>query len=381
MFGKIALEECWTIQEELANNDPGKFVAAGTGSRLTNELLDIHDMRLKQMDENNVDFMVLSFNAPGCQGIADKAKAEAQATLANDRMEAEVMKAPNRFAAFAALSMHDPAQAAAEFRRCMTEKKGFVGVLLNDYQSCGEDGNGMLYYDQPEYDIFWQVANDLEAPVYMHPRPSNKLIHKLMWDGRPWLDFSALGYADRLNMHILGIVTNGILDRFPKVKLIFGHMGEHIPYDIYRIDHKLDRGRFPNMPMRKDKLVRDYFGEQLFITTSGHFSTPALMCAMGEVGVQSIMFSIDYPFESIPNACAWWDEHVAASVNQHDYTNMGRNNVLKIIPRLTQEPHNLKAMTPRECRVGRLAADEGEVCYGLYNKSWNKREVKVVPYN
>jgi 2,3-dihydroxybenzoate decarboxylase len=57
------------------------------------------------------------------------------------------------------------------------------------------------------------------------------------------------------------------------------------------------------MPMRKDKLVRDYFGEQLFITTSGHFSTPALMCAMGEVGVQSIMFSIDYPFESIPNAC------------------------------------------------------------------------------
>lgn len=78
---------------------------------------------------------------------------------------------------------------------------------------------------------------------------------------------------------------------------------------------------------------------------------------------------------------AWWDEHVAASVNQHDYTNMGRNNVLKIIPRLTQEPHNLKAMTPQECRVGRLAADEGEVCYGLYNKSWNKREVKVVPYN
>lgn len=151
--------------------------------------------------------------------------------------------------------------------------------------------------------------------------------------------------------------------------------------------------------MRKDKLVRDYFGEQLFITTSGHFSTPALMCAMGEVGVQSIMFSIDYPFESIPNACgmftlfakchemtssdnlqiAWWDEHVSASVNQHDYTNMGRNNVLKIIPRLTEEPHNLKTMTPKECRVGRLAADEGEVCYGLYNKSWNKREIKVVP--
>jgi len=79
------------------------------------------------------------------------------------------------------------------------------------------------------------------------------------------------------------------------------------PYDLYRIDHKLDRGRFPNMPMRKDKLVRDYFGEQLFITTSGHFSTSALLFAIGEVGASSIMFSIDYPFESIPNACGTLD--------------------------------------------------------------------------
>ena len=74
---------------------------------------------------------------------------------------------------------------------------------------------------------------------------------------------------------------------------------------------------------------------------------------------------------------AWWDEHVAMSVNQHDYVDMGRNNVLKVLPRLTQEPHNLKPMTPFECGVGGLA--RGENCYGLYNKSWDKREVKVVP--
>jgi 2,3-dihydroxybenzoate decarboxylase len=74
---------------------------------------------------------------------------------------------------------------------------------------------------------------------------------------------------------------------------------------------------------------------------------------------------------------AWWDEHVSEAINQHDYTNMGRNNVLKVIPKLTQEPHNLKVMTPLECRVGGIS--KGEVCYGLYNKSWNKREVKIVP--
>jgi 2,3-dihydroxybenzoate decarboxylase len=124
--------------------------------------------------------------------------------------------------------MHDPKQAAEELTRCMTKKKGFVGVLLNDFQSSGADGNTMLFFDQPEYDPFWKAANDFKAPVYLHPRISSSLIHDQMWKGRPWLDFSALGYADRLNMHILGIITNGVLDRFPDVKLIFGHMGEHM---------------------------------------------------------------------------------------------------------------------------------------------------------
>jgi 2,3-dihydroxybenzoate decarboxylase len=138
------------------------------------------------------------------------------------------MKNPTRFAAFAAVSMHDPAQAAQELKRCMTEKKGFVGVLLNDFQSSGPDGNKMLFFDQPEYDPFWRACNDLEAPVYLHPRLPTPLIQEQMWRGREWLNFSALGYADRLNMHILGIITNGVLDRFPKVKLMFGHMGEHM---------------------------------------------------------------------------------------------------------------------------------------------------------
>jgi len=226
MLGKIALEECWTIPEALENNDPGKFVAAGSGDRLTRELLDIHDSRLRQMDENGVEFMVLSLVSAGAQGIADPEKAEA--TLANDRLEQEVMKNPTRFAAFAAVSMHDPQQAAEKLAYCMTKRNGFVGVLLNDFQSSGPEGNTMLFFDQPEYDVFWKTCNDLKAPVYLHPRIPTKLIQEQMWDGRPWLNFSALGYADRLNMHILGIITNGVLDRFPDVKLIFGHMGEHM---------------------------------------------------------------------------------------------------------------------------------------------------------
>jgi 2,3-dihydroxybenzoate decarboxylase len=131
------------------------------------------------------------------------------------------------------------------------------------------------------------------------------------------------------------------------------------------------------MPMRKDRLVRDYFGSQVFITTSGHFSTPALICAMTEIGARSICFSIDYPFESIPNGSVWWDEHVAPVVNGRDFVDMGRNNALKIFPRLKEGLHGLNDMTPTECEVGGLRSGEGEVTYGMYNKDYNRRGRKV----
>jgi len=126
--------------------------------------------------------------------------------------------------------------------------------------------------------------------------------------------------------------------------------------------------------MAKDKLVRDYFGTQLFITTSGHFSTPALMCALQEIGARSIMFSIDYPFESIPNGCVWYDDHVP--LNGHDLVDIGRNNALNVFTKLGTGPHGIKPMSPRECRVGGLGlrdGDEAEVEYGLYNRDWSRR--------
>ena len=372
MLGKIALEECWTIPENTGKNDPMKLAPKGViGDDLVANLEDLHGTRLRQMDENGVELMVLSLLAAGAQGISDPSAAEKLASQANDRLGEEVMKNPQRFAAFAALSMHDPKQAGQELRRCMTEKKGFVGALLNDFQSSGEDGNTMLFYDHQRYDEFWAVAEQLEAPVYIHPRSPSPLINEQMWKDRPWLAYSALGYANRVNMHVLGIITAGVLDRFPKLKLVIGHMGEHIPYDLYRIDHKINRNRFPTMGMRKDKLIRDYFGDQVFITTSGHFSTPALICAMTEIGADSIMFSIDYPFESIPNGSTWFDEHVP--INNLDTVKIGRNNCLKLLPRLTKEPHGLRVKTAAECEVGGL---RNEPEYGLYNKHWSKRLVK-----
>lgn len=374
MRGKIALEECFTIPEALQTFNPLTLAPKGViGGDLINNLLDIHGTRLQQMDENGVDMMILSLVSPGPQGVSQPSVAEELARVANDKVSEEVMKNPSRFAALISVSMHDPEQAAKELRRCFTEKKGFVGVMLNDFQSAGEDGNTMLFFDQARYDPFWAAAEDLDCPVYVHPRSATPLIHEQMWAERPWLAYSALGYANRVNMHVLGIITSGVLDRFPKVKLLCGHMGEHIPYDMWRIDHKLNRARFPNMGMRKDKLVRDYFGTQVFITTSGHFSTGSLLCAMQEVGVDACMFSIDYPFESIPNGSVWWDDYVSKAVHARDLVKMGRNNCLQVYSRLQREPHSLQLKTPTECGVGGLDVKDGEVEYGKYNKDWSRR--------
>lgn len=381
MLNKIALEEAWNIPDAgaLGGFQPGSLAPKGViGGDLGENLLDVHGTRLRQMDENGVEFMVLSLVSMGPQGVPNKEGAEKLARIANDKLSEEVMKNPSRFAGLVSLSMHDPVQASEELRRCWNELKGFVGVMLNDFQSAGADGNTMLYYDDPVYDAFWQTAEELNAPVYVHPRSATAEITEKMWKGREHLAFSALGYANRVNMHLLGIITSGVLDRFPKLKLLVGHMGEHIPYDLYRIDHKLNRARFPNMRMRKDKLVRDYFGTQVFITSSGHFSTPALLCAIAEIGVDACMFSIDYPFESIPNGCVWFDEHVENTVNARDLIKIGRNNALRVYERLREGkgPHGLKDKTPTECQVGGLKTQDGEVEFGLYNKDWSRRLTK-----
>lgn len=234
MLGKIALEEAWAIPENFEAYDVSALAPKGViGGDLVANLLDVHGTRLEQMDANGVDMMVLSLSSPGPQGESDPAAAARLASLANDRLAAEVGRNPGRFAGLASVSMHDPAQAAEEMRRCFGpdgahKGKGFVGVMLNDFQSAGADGNTMLFFDQPEYDPFWAAAEELEAPVYLHPRQATPQIRDLMWKGRPWLEFSALGYAHRVGMHVLGIVTAGVLDRFPGLKIVIGHMGEHM---------------------------------------------------------------------------------------------------------------------------------------------------------
>jgi len=225
-------------------------------------------------------------------------------------------------------------------------------VLLNDFQSSGPDGNTALFYDNPSYDTFWAAVEQLDVPVYIHPRMPSKSIYEQLYRDRNCLVAAAWGFANQLSIHILGIATSGVFDRFPGVQLVFGHMGEHIPFDLWRLDHKLDRDRFPAMRMAKNKTIRDYFATNMHITTSGNFSTRSLQGAITELSASRIMFAIDYPYEDgLMEGSTWFDN---VPLSQPDMISIGRENALRLL-KLDRAPHNMKpGLNLKELEIGGL---------------------------
>ncbi|KAJ3813427.1 amidohydrolase 2 [Lentinula lateritia] len=253
--------------------------------------------------------MVLSCASPCIQGISDPTVANAMAINVNNQLAAQISNNTLRFGAFAALSMHNASEAAAELKRTVQEL-GFLGGLVNDYQQSGEN-NGehsilpdtLIYYDQPDFDIFWQMVTELDVPVYFHPRTNVEPISTLLYGHAPWLLGPGQEFAVTLSNHILGLCTNGVFDRFPDLKIIVGHLGERIPSDLVRIDTQLLRQVPLGMPMLRN--VSTYFHTNLYETTSGNFATTLLQFHIQEIGLDRILFSIDYPFVDIPSGATW----------------------------------------------------------------------------
>lgn len=221
--------------------------------------------------------------------------------------------------------MHDPKEAAEELRRCVT-KYGFKGALVNDTQRAGSDGDDMIFYDGPEWDVFWSTVTELDVPFYLHPRNPTGSIHEKLWAKRKWLIGPPLSFAQGVSLHALGMVTNGVFDRHPKLQIVLGHLGEHIPFDMWRINHWFEDVKKP-LGLDCKLTIREYFARNLWITTSGHFSTSTLQFCLTEVGADRILFSIDYPFESFSDACTWYD---ALAINDVDKRKIAKDNAKKL---------------------------------------------------
>jgi 2,3-dihydroxybenzoate decarboxylase len=320
MQGKIALEEHFAIDATLGDS---KVFGAQVWDRLGPRLIDIQDMRLAEMDKHGVEMMILSLNAPAVQAIHDVKRAIAVAREANDVLADHVRKRPTRFAAFAALPMQDPEAAIAELKRCVKEL-GFVGALVNGFSQAGAPDTA-LYYDLPQYRPFWRACDQLGVPFYLHPR--NPLPNDIRaYDGHNWLLGPNWAFHAETAVHALRLIGSGLFDECPNLQIVLGHLGEGIPVYIWRID-----GRNGWMKERHRYAAKHgvghYFRKHFHLTTSGNFSTPALLNAVSEMGADRVMFSVDWPFESVEEGCVWFDR---AEIGATERAKIGRDNAIKL---------------------------------------------------
>lgn len=281
----IAIEEHYW-DKELAN-------AASRVERnphVTDRLYDLGEVRIREMDEAGVDVQVLSHGAPSAQMLTGS-EAPALVTRVNDRLAAFCASKPDRFAAFGALPTVDPVASANELERTVT-KHGFKGAMIHGL------ANGQFLDDKKFWPIF-ERAEKLDVPIYLHPSIPHPAVMQAYYEDYvkdfPMVIRAAWGFTVETATQAIRMVLSGVFDKYPNLKIIIGHLGETLPFLIWRIDQSLSRpGGTRQMSFR------DVFSSHFYITTSGNFSNPALLCCVQELGIDRIMFAIDWPFVANP---------------------------------------------------------------------------------
>lgn len=310
----VALEEHYW-DRDLVAHFPGR-----EGKRLSQveeRLQDITNLRIKEMDEAGIDVQVLSHGAPGTQ----KMEAEPAVRLSrqtNDRLADIVKSNPKRFAAFGILPTPDPKAAAEELERTVT-KLGFKGAMVHGLT------NGLFIDDKRFWPIFERAAA-LEVPIYLHPSfPHPAVIEAYYKDylGKfPELVGPALGFTVEAATQGVRMVLSGLFEAYPKLNMILGHLGEGLPFLLGRIDETLSR------PGNPGGSFRERFCEHFYLTTSGNFSTNALVCSMMEMGVDRIMFSVDWPFAPNKMGTDWLE---AVPISHDDKVKIFGGNARRVL--------------------------------------------------
>jgi 2,3-dihydroxybenzoate decarboxylase len=287
----IALEEHYLDPEVRSHFAP---VDQTRGASVLKRLEDLADVRIAAMDESGIDIHVLSHGAPAVQKM-DAETSVRMASVANDRLFQSIQVRPDRFAGFATIPTPAPVAAADELERAVT-KLGFKGAMVHGLTN-GE------FLDRKSFWPIFERAQALDVPIYLHPSQPHPEVTKIYYgdyvEEWPWIIRAGWGYTVETATQAIRMVLSGVFDAYPRLKVIIGHMGEGIPFHLWRISQALSREGAAT------KTFRDYFSKHFFITTSGFFSTPALLCCAMELGIDRIMFSVDYPFIDNLSATRW----------------------------------------------------------------------------
>lgn len=295
----IAIEEHYW-DRELTKHYTG--LEAGRGGAMDERLYDLGALRLKEMDEAGIDVQVLSHGAPSTQKLPLQLAAQL-ATQVNDRLAQACAANPKRFAAFAALPTAEPKAAADELERTVV-KLGFKGAMIHGLS------NGEFLDHQKFWPIF-ERAEKLDVPIYFHPALPDPRVTEAYYQDYvkdfPLVVRPAWGFTVETATQAIRLVLSGVFDKYPKLKIILGHLGETLPFLMWRIDSALKR------PGQKPVSFRDVFCNNFYITTSGFFSDPALLCCVMEMGVDHILFAIDWPFVADNRPAVEWMSQVPLS--------------------------------------------------------------------
>ncbi len=315
-YRRIATEEAWAPRELLdlfrreieakTLDDPGFYSlwgffsgASPRAQDLARRVQDLDGERLVDMDASGIAMQILSLTSPGVQ-IFEPAEATALATRFNDELAEGIARHPTRYTGLAAIAPQEPQKAAAELERGV-KQLGLKGAILNSHTR-GE------YLDDPKFWDIFAAAEALDVPVYLHPNtPSKAMIEPFLPRG---LDGAVFGFAVETGLHALRLVVAGVFDRFPKLQVVLGHLGEALPYWFSRLDYMhgimTRTGRYPGAQPLKHP-ASHYLKNNFHYTTSGMGWTPAIMFVHGVVGPDRLFYAMDYPYQFLPDEVAEQD--------------------------------------------------------------------------
>ncbi|MDP3342208.1 amidohydrolase family protein [Frigidibacter sp.] len=291
---KIALEEHFMHPDFIGYfNRTAINISPDLFGKALESLQDFGERRLEAMDQIGVRTAVLSLAGPGVQAERETATACRLASQVNDYLAEKMSAQPGRYGGFAHLPMQDPAAAADELERCIRQL-GMQGAMINGQT------NG-TYLDDDRYAPFWERVSDLGAAIYIHP--NNPADMGYMYHNHPELFGPVWSWTVETATHALRLLFSGTFDRYPGAKLILGHMGETLPFLLWRLDSRWEisnRGT-----MRLAHPPSHYFRTNIWMTTSGVCADAPLRCALDSVGAGRVMFAVDYPFERPAEAGEW----------------------------------------------------------------------------
>lgn len=339
-YKRIATEEAWIMKEMLDRylrfvedgslQDPSfeslwRHYGGGRSERVTqvlNKLLDLGEGRIADMDASGIDVQLLMHTAPGVQ-VFDAATGARLAAESNDFMVEAIRKYPDRYAGLALITPQDPKAAAKELERGV-KKLGLKGAVINSHT------RGEFLNDKKFWEIF-EAAEALDVPVYVHPSgPPPQMAKPFIERG---LDGAIYGFAVECGLHLLTIITSGVFDRFPKLQVVFGHLGEGMPFWIPRLDFmhraQVNSKRYEALQPLK-RTVSEYLRENVYITTSGMCWEPAVMFCRQVLGNDRVLYAMDYPYQFVPDEVVAMDRLPISDAEKKAFYQSNAETVFKL---------------------------------------------------